>query len=202
MQNTTLAGGRGPTSSATQWKAQVRADILRRRQAIADSDRRLWNAEITRLLLQHFPQLASMTIGLYWPYMGEFDPRHAVYRWRKQGAVAALPEVVRKGAPLQFRAWWPGVAMGRGVYDIPIPLETDIVVPDALLIPPVGFDAAGYRIGYGGGFYDRTLAGLHPRPLTIGVAYELSRLDSIDPQEHDIPVDWLVTQNGVFRCGV
>lgn len=177
----------------------MRAQLLNQRQAIAPAERQRWNAQITRLLLDHFPQLGTMTIGLYWPYMGEFDPRHAVFEWRRQGATAALPQVVQKAAPLQFRAWWPGVAMGRGVYDIPVPLGTEQVTPDALLVPPVGFDAAGYRIGYGGGFYDRTLATMRPRPLTIGVAYELSRLPTIYPQEHDIAVDFLVTQDGVFR---
>ena len=92
--------------------------------------------------------------------------------------------------------------MGKGVYDIPVPVGTDIVVPQALIMPPVGFDAAGYRLGYGGGFYDRTLASITPRPLTIGVAYELSRLPTIHPQDFDLAMDYVVTERGIFKTEV
>jgi 5,10-methenyltetrahydrofolate synthetase len=181
------------------WKASQRKALLARRVAVSDDDRQAWNAAITHHLIDGFPQLAGMTIGLYWPYQGEFDPRHAVHHFRERGATAALPEVVRKAEPLQFRVWWPGVVMGKGVYDIPVPEGTDIVVPQALIMPPVGFDAAGYRIGYGGGFYDRTLATITRRPLTIGVAYELSRLPTIHPQSFDLAMDYVVTERGIFK---
>ena len=180
------------------WKAGLRKELLARRQAVSAADRQAWNAAITQHLLDGFPQLVNMTIGIYWPYQGEFDPRHAVRHWRDRGARTALPEVVQKAAPLQFRHWQPGVAMTRGVYDIPVPAATDIVLPQALIMPPVGFDAAGYRLGYGGGFYDRTLASITPRPLTIGVAYELSRLPTIHPQDFDLAMDYVVTERGVF----
>jgi 5,10-methenyltetrahydrofolate synthetase len=139
-----------------------------------------------------------MAIGIYWPFQGEFDPRHAMRHFRDRGATAALPEVVQRAAPMQFRSWWPGVHMARGVYDIPVPVGTALVVPQALLIPPVGFDAQGFRLGYGGGFYDRTLASLPPRPLTIGVAFELARVDSIRPQPFDLAMDYVVTERGIF----
>jgi 5,10-methenyltetrahydrofolate synthetase len=180
------------------WKADQRKALLAMRLAVSDADRMAWNAAITRHLMDGFPQLAGLCIGLYWPYQGEFDPRHAVHYFRGLGATAALPVVVRKAEPLQFRAWWPGVAMGRGVYDIAVPEGTDAVLPQALIMPPVGFDAAGYRLGYGGGFYDRTLASMTPRPLTIGVAYELSRLPSIHPQDFDLAMDYVVTERGIF----
>ncbi|WP_342618841.1 5-formyltetrahydrofolate cyclo-ligase [Rhodoferax sp. GW822-FHT02A01] len=180
------------------WKAATRKELIARRMAVSDADRKAWNAAITQLLIDGFPQLTGMTIGLYWPYQGEFDPRFAVHHFRDLGATAALPEVVRKAEPLRFRAWWPGVAMTTGVYDIPVPDGTDVVTPQALIMPPVGFDAAGYRLGYGGGFYDRTLASIQPRPLTIGVAYELSRLDTIHPQDFDLPMDYVVTERGIF----
>lgn len=184
------------------WKANQRKELLAERQAVSDVDRQAWNSAITGHLIEGFPQLAGLCIGIYWPYQGEFDARHAVHHFRDLGSTAALPEVVRKAEPLQFRAWWPGVAMGRGVYDIPVPEGTDIVVPQALIMPPVGFDAAGYRLGYGGGFYDRTLASITPRPLTIGVAYELSRLPTIHPQDFDLPMDYVVTERGIFPTRV
>lgn len=181
------------------WKAAQRKQLLARRVAVSDADRRLWDAAITEHLVAGFAQLARMTVGMYWPYQGEFDPRFAMHHFRQQGAQAALPQVVQKAHSLQFRVWWPGVAMTKGVYDIPVPVGTEVVLPDALLMPPVGFDAAGYRLGYGGGFYDRTLASINPRPLTIGVAYELSRLDTIHPQAFDLPMDYVVTERGIFR---
>ena len=180
------------------WKKSVREHLLQARQAISPADRQVWNAAINQHLQAHFTQLAGMTVGIYWPYMGEFDPRHVAASLREAGARIALPQVIQKAAPLQFRLWWPGVEMAPGVYDIPVPQGTDVVTPDALLVPPVAFDAAGYRIGYGGGFYDRTLASITPRPLTIGVAFELCRLPTIHPQAHDLPLDHVVTEAGVF----
>jgi 5,10-methenyltetrahydrofolate synthetase len=181
------------------WKASQRKELLAKRVAISAEDRLSWNSNITRHLMDGFPQLAGLCIGIYCPYQGEFDPRHAAHHFRELGATVALPEVVRKAEPLQFRVWWPGVAMVKGVYDIPVPEGTGIVTPQALIMPPVGFDAAGYRLGYGGGFYDRTLAGMTPRPLTIGVAYELSRLQTIHPQDFDQSMDYVVTERGIFK---
>jgi 5-formyltetrahydrofolate cyclo-ligase len=89
--------------------------------------------------------------------------------------------------------------MARGVWNIPIPAERQVVPPGALLVPLVGFDSRGYRLGYGGGFYDRTLAALSPKPLAIGVGYEFGRLATIHPQPHDIPMDALVTEAGVVH---
>lgn len=187
------------TDEIKAWRASLRKELIGKRLAISPAQRQDWSAEITRILVQEFPMLNTMAIGIYWPYQGEFDPRFAIRQFREHGAQAALPEVVQKNAPLQFRAWWPGVAMTTGVYDIPIPVGTDVVTPQALLIPPVGFDSAGYRIGYGGGFYDRTLAAAQPRPLTIGVAFEVSRVASIHPQEFDVPMDFVVTERGVVK---
>lgn len=180
------------------WKAGLRKELLAKRQAVSEADRKRWNAAITQHLVDGFPQLGGLTIGIYWPYQGEFDPRHAMHHFRGQGATAALPEVVQKAAPLQFRSWWPGVAMGQGAYDIPVPQGTELVVPQALIMPPVGFDAQGFRLGYGGGFYDRTLASITPPPLSIGVAFELSRVDSIRPQAFDLAMDYVVTERGIF----
>jgi 5-formyltetrahydrofolate cyclo-ligase len=93
-----------------------------------------------------------------------------------------------------FRLWSETAEMEEGRYGIPVPRATAEVRPDVVLLPLVGFDGANYRLGYGGGYYDRTLAGLEPRPRTIGLGFELSRLPTVHPQPHDIPLDEIVTE--------
>ncbi len=189
-----------PQDDLKAWRKAQRTALLARRQAVPLEQHREWTAVMTRRLVAGFPLLGGMTVGLYWPFQGEFDARFAIREFRQRGAVAALPEVVQKAAPLRFREWWPGVATTPGVYDLPVP-DTPVVVPQALLIPPVGFDKKGYRLGYGGGFFDRTLAAIKPEPLKIGVAFELSRIDTIHPQAYDIPMDFIVTEAGIYRVG-
>lgn len=184
-----------------QWRRDQRAGLLARRMAVPAQQRRQWNGAITRLLLDGFPALRSMVVGAYWPFKGEFDPRFALKHWRDAGATTALPVVLQKSAPLEFRAWWPGTPTTQGIYDLPIPDGTEVLRPDALLIPPVGFDEQGYRLGYGGGYFDRTLAALSPRPLTIGAGFELCRMPTIHPQTYDIAMDFIVTEAGIYRVG-
>jgi hypothetical protein len=112
----------------------------------------------------------------------------------------ALPVVVQKAAPVLFREWWPGIPMANGIWNIPVPAAGDPVAPDVLLVPVVGFDRQNYRLGYGGGYYDRTLAAA-TRPRTIGVGFELARIATIHPQPHDIPMDFVVTEAGVHAAG-
>ena len=163
------------------------------------AERRRANASITAWLLQAFPMRTGTVVGLYWPFKGEFDPRFVIRQWRAAGVRAALPVVVQKNAPLEFREWWPGVPTRKGVFELPVPVDTPLLRPDMLLIPPIGFDAQCYRLGYGGGYFDRTLAAMDPTPLKIGVAFELGRIATIHPQPHDIPMDLIVTETGVTR---
>jgi 5-formyltetrahydrofolate cyclo-ligase len=97
-------------------------------------------------------------------------------------------------APLEFRAWQPGVRLESGVWGIPVPADGEVVWPDVLLVPLVGFDRLGYRLGYGGGFYDRTLAAMPRRPTTLGVGFALGAIETIHPQQHDIPMDAVITE--------
>lgn len=182
-----------------QWRKAQRNELLARRAAVPRGQHQAWNAAMTEALVTGFPLLKNLIVSFYWPFNGEFDPRFAIRRFREGGAVAALPVVVEKRTPLQFREWWPGVATRKGVFDLPVPEGTRVVLPQALLIPPVGFDSRGYRLGYGGGYFDRTLAAMTPQPLKIGVAFELSRLDTIHPQSHDIPLDFFVTERCIYR---
>ncbi len=181
-----------------QWRKAQRDELLAQRAAVPREQHQAWTAAITAQLVIGFPMLQHMTVSFYWPFQGEFDPRFAIRRFREGGAIAALPVVVEKKTPLQFREWWPGVATSKGVFDLPVPEGTRVVVPQALLIPPVGFDARGYRLGYGGGYFDRTLAAMTPQPLKIGVAFELSRMETIHPQPYDIALDFIVTERCVY----
>jgi 5-formyltetrahydrofolate cyclo-ligase len=135
----------------------------------------------------------------YWPFQGEIDVRHLVRNFLALGADAALPVVVEARQPLEFWSWRPRMKLTRGVWNIPVPGDRSPVQPTVLLVPLLGFDAAGYRLGHGGGYYDRTLATVAQKPLTIGIGYELGRLQTIYPQPHDIPMDAIVTESGVVR---
>ncbi|MGH7292668.1 MAG: 5-formyltetrahydrofolate cyclo-ligase, partial [Myxococcota bacterium] len=163
--------------------------------------RREWNAAITTALLAAFGALERCVLGFCWPIRGEFDARHAMRHWRERGAVTALPVVVAADAPLVFRAWRPGMALARGVMDIPYPAAGAPVVPDAAVVPVNGFDAGAYRLGYGGGFFDRTLAHLERRVVTIGVGPADAQLATIGPQPHDIPMDFIVTETALYARG-
>jgi 5-formyltetrahydrofolate cyclo-ligase len=180
------------------WRKEQRARLIARRQAIPQPERRRLQPLIIGLVERHFPELASGLIGFYWPFRGEIGLPGLVRRLVAQGAGAALPVVVEKGQPLEFRAWRPGAPLERGVWNIPIPAEGEVVRQTALLVPLVGFDGDGFRLGYGGGYYDRTLTALVPFPLVVGIAFEATRLQSIDPQLHDVKMDVVITDASVF----
>lgn len=180
-----------------KWRQSTRAELLIRRLAVPRSERERVRSVLRDLLVERFPELRHGCIGFYWPFKGEIDLRHLVREVVALGAEAALPVVVQKRQPLEFWAWRPRMKLARGIWNIPVPAEPNAVRPTALLVPLLGFDGAGYRLGYGGGYYDRTLAIMNPKPLTIGVGYALGRLQTIHPQSHDIALDAIVTEAGV-----
>lgn len=179
------------------WRRSMRVELIARREAADTADRRAAGAAVNALIEAAFAPPPGGIVAFCWPYRGEVDVRFAVYAFRRRGAVAALPEVAGKGCPLQFRQWWPGAPMAKGVYDIPYPRDTELRVPDVAFVPMNGFDAQGYRLGYGGGYFDRTLAAQSPRPVAVGIAFGFARLPSIFPQPHDIAMDFVVTETGV-----
>ncbi len=183
------------------WRKSRRAELIGRREGTAATERHDWNERITQNLVAGFDMPGESVVGYCWPYKGEFDARFALRIWRARGATAALPEVVKKQSPLQFRKWWPGAPMKPGVYDIPVPDGTQIVTPDIAIVPMNAFDAKGFRLGYGGGFFDSTLAACEGGMIAIGVSYEMLRLPTIHPQPHDIPMDFVVTEAGIYSAG-
>jgi 5-formyltetrahydrofolate cyclo-ligase len=184
-----------------RWRKDLRAELITRRLASPAAQRAAWNDAIARLIGQGFPCLGKLVVGFCWPYRGEFDARPLARTLRERGARVALPAVIGKAEPLEFREWWPEAPMKDGVLGIPVPEGTPVLVPDAVLVPPVGFSDDGWRLGYGGGYFDRTLALIEPQPLKIVVAYELCRIPTIFPQAHDIPMDFVATEAGIHAVG-
>jgi len=177
----------------------LRAEMLRRRAALSAEEHHYWSARVVAHLMAEWTPPPGSVVGFCWPIHHEPDVRAALEHWRELGVVAALPVVVAPKAPLRFRAWTPDTVLVRDRHGIPTPGSGDWLTPDSLLLPLNAFDASGYRLGYGGGYFDRTLAALSPRPLCIGVGFEINRVDSIDPQAHDQRMDWIVTECGVFH---
>lgn len=180
--------------SVRQWRKETRVRLIDQRMRIPSQMRADWSERISQGLKTALAASRGKLIGFYWPFKGEYDARPLLMSLRDQGTRLALPVVVEKAHPLQFREWWPGMPMSRGVWNIPIPSEGEAVIPEVLIAPLVGFDPAGYRLGYGGGFYDRTIAAMPTKPLAIGVGFELARVATIYPQAHDMPMDVIVTE--------
>jgi 5-formyltetrahydrofolate cyclo-ligase len=137
-------------------------------------------------------------LGFYWPVRGEADLRPVIARWLAADSRrrAALPVIVDD--ILQFHQWTADAPMAAGPHGIAVPAHGRVLQPDCLLIPCLGFDPARYRLGYGGGYYDRTLTNLVPWPLAVGIAFEISRLESVDPQRHDVRLDVVLTESAQY----
>jgi 5-formyltetrahydrofolate cyclo-ligase len=144
-------------------------------------------------------------IGAYWPIKGEFDPLPALHRWKEDGELLDEPQLRRIGLPvvdkvnqtLKFHAWFPGCPMEEDAFGIPKPKDTEVIVPTLLFVPCVGYAVGGYRLGYGGGFYDRTLAQLQPKPYTAGLGFAAGFLPQLQPEPHDVALDAILTELGV-----
>jgi 5-formyltetrahydrofolate cyclo-ligase len=200
---------RNPLAEAKKtWRLRLREARL-----AAFSDK-VANAALTAnldALIAHLaPRFAVRSIGFYWPLPGEFDAREWIAAWLAADTSrrAALPVIRERHTPLQFYFWTPGAPMREGHHGIPEPAAqdaADVAVPDLLLVPCVGFDRAGYRLGYGGGYYDRTLAAwpAGEAPLTVGVAWEACRIDDgvLEPEAHDLPLDAVITDSGAHLAG-
>jgi 5-formyltetrahydrofolate cyclo-ligase len=186
-----------PIEDNTGWRRALRRDMVARRAGLTDELRAAWSARIAERLLAALP--VPGVVAFCWPIKHEPDVRAVVAQWVADGAQAALPVVVSEAAPLAFRAWTTDTPLIADRYGIPTPASGDFLDPDLILLPLNGFDAAGYRLGYGGGFFDRTLAARSPRPLAVGVGFEINRLASIRPESHDQRLDWVVTEAGAFR---
>ena len=181
------------------WRRATREKLIAARLALSVEAHCALSRGIDERLTAHFSDLASGLTGLYWPFRREFDPLPFARRLIAGGGTVALPVVRGKGQPLEFRRWQPGTEMNVGAYDISYPAEGEAVQPTALLVALLGFDRAAYRLGYGAGYYDRTIAAMARRPRIVGVGFELGRLETIQPQPHDLPMDFIVTESNAAQ---
>ncbi len=184
-------------AAATDERAALRQKMVAARQALPD---RLERAVALQSALRIWlVSRREMRIGAYWPIKGEFDPLPALYRWSEADDTRriGLPVVDREAGSLRFHVWYPGCPTELDAFDIPKPKGTEVFEPQLLLLPCVGYGPAGVRLGYGGGFYDRTVMALQPRPVTVGLCYSNAFLPMLRQQAQDLPLDALITDDGV-----
>ena len=186
-----------------QDKHALRKALLQQRNELPD---RLHRAELLlRVMRIWLVGRTDTTIGAYWPIKGEFDPLPALHRWKEDGELSdapqrrriALPVINKQHKTMTFHSWYPGCPMEDDAYGIPKPKDTEMVAPSLLFVPCVGYSAGGYRLGYGGGFYDRMLATLQPHPMTVGLGFAPAFLPDFEPEPHDMPLDAILNDNGV-----
>ncbi|MBS3648478.1 5-formyltetrahydrofolate cyclo-ligase [Pseudaminobacter sp. 19-2017] len=177
-----------------RWRKAERKRLIAERLALSADEREARSNRIAVMLDRALGNVSGRIVGAYWPFRGEPDLRNWSIRLLERGGRIALPVVVQKGWPLEYRIWSPGDPLERGVWNILVPSRGPAVQPSAVIAPLVGFDQEHYRLGYGGGFFDRTLAAMAKKPLTIGVGYAHGRLPTIYPQPHDIPMDIVITE--------
>jgi 5,10-methenyltetrahydrofolate synthetase len=195
-----------PALDVKRWRKAERERLIGERLAMSAEDR-LRRAEAIADRLDEVAARPGRTVSVYWPLRGEPDLRSWMGRLTVRGVVCALPVVTIPNAPLTFRRWTPNTRMERGFWNIPVPAEGADVVPDIVIAPVIGFDAACYRLGYGGGYFDRTLAALHGKPHAIGphaigIGYAQAAIATIHPQPHDIPMNAIITEDGIQQCGL
>ncbi len=185
------------TEDNTGWRRAMRREMVASRAALSDAEHAELSARIVTHALAALPR--PPIAAFCWPIKHEPDVRALLAQWTAQGSRAALPVVIEEKSALAFREWQADAPLSPDRYGIPTPTSGDWLHPDLILLPLNGFDGDGYRLGYGGGYFDRTLAALKPRPLAVGIGFEINRLDTIRPEVHDQRLDWIVTEAGAVR---
>lgn len=184
--------------SPAETKPALRQSLLSLRGSLDDMQRAKWDAKIAEYIEHHLQTRSLTTLGIYFSTRNEPDLTALYDRLCQKGITLSLPVVVKKATPLRYAKWKPGDPLVKDSYGIATPENRDFVaLPQALLIPCLGFTPEGFRLGYGGGYFDRTLE-LKPRPHMIGVAYAC--LETRFPiQEYDIPLDVIITESGIIQ---
>lgn len=213
--------------SQAAWRKARRKALIDQRMAVDKETLDRWNELMDRHIERAFPglfrtrQLPSssavaveaaspapaaepIVVAICWPHRGEYDARKISEKMRDYGAIVCLPVVISPSSALIFREWNTATEMAQDSYGIHYPVAGPAKRPAVVFVPVVGFDRLGFRLGYGGGYFDRTFAELSvtgKKPVVIGVGYELAKMDTIHPAAHDMPMDFVVTEAGIYRRG-
>jgi 5-formyltetrahydrofolate cyclo-ligase len=179
------------------WRQQQRQRLISERQSLNSHERQEIEQRCLALIEQYLLSYEPGVLGLYWPIKGEIDCRSLAPALIRQGWTLCVPIINSENKCLDFAVWTPDSPMIMGSWNIPIPEKQTLLIPDHFLVPLVGFDKQNFRLGYGGGYYDRTLAAIDKPVHTIGIGMESGRFDSIQPQQWDIPMDKVITEKGV-----
>ena len=185
-----------------RWRKAERKRLLEARRALAPEYRAEQARKIARGLdsVLADSRIAVPAVSVYWPIAAEPDLRPWMEALHRAGVTVALPVTLALGQVLTFREWHPGATMSRGLWNLPYPADGRLVIPNVTIAPLVGFDRQCYRLGFGGGFFDRTLAALRPKPLAVGIGYPAAAIPTIFPQAHDIRMDWIVTGDSTLEA--
>jgi 5,10-methenyltetrahydrofolate synthetase len=178
-------------------KATLRKQLQAERQSLHDRHQR--SVHLQEVLRVWLVSRFENSIGAYWPIKGEFDALPALFRWTEAepNRRIGLPVVDRETKQLRFHVWYPGCPMEEDAFGILKPKDTEEFHPELLLVPCVGYGPSGLRLGYGGGFYDRTLAGLDPMPFTAGLGFSHGFIPWLKGEPHDVPLDAMLTEDGL-----
>ena len=180
-------------------KRRLRGPCEARRRAAADAAGERAGSDAAGHFLAAVSLPAACVVAGYWPMRHELDPRPLLDALHDRGHPCALPVVVGRGVPLVFRAWSPGDALIDAAFGTRAPPEdAPVLTPGLLLVPMLAYDDRGYRLGYGGGFYDRSLAAL-AASITVGCAYDAQAIDEVPTDDHDRRLDWIVTEQGIME---
>ena len=184
------------TRPATSARDDMRLELLARRESIPERARH--EKALVDRVGRWLKAVPARRLAAYWPTRGEADMTPAVSEWLRQDPqrIVALPVI--EGDKLGFAPWIPGMPLKTGPYGIPFPETKERIVPQLLLVPCVGIDRRRYRLGYGAGYYDRTLPTLQPRPVAVGIAFDVARVETIEPMPHDFRLDLAITESGVW----
>ena len=185
-------------------KRRARGEASRQRAAAHEALHDVAKKALRDRGLPFAREASQSVVSGFFPYKSEISTLPLLTRLMGEGWTAAMPVVMGEGLPLVFRRWAPGEATVPGIWNIPVPPETSPeVLPDVLLVPMLAFDRMGYRLGYGGGFYDRTLVKLRAaKPVVaVGVAYGAQEVPDVPRAAYDQPLDWIMTEKEAFRCG-
>jgi len=182
-------------------KLALRQSFLERRLQLLPNERANAAHAVAETFFKHVPLATGAIVAGYWPVKGELDVMPILRELLRKGHTCTLPHVTGEGAPLLFRQWDENMTMTTGKYGVHEPASNVTLMPDVILVPILAFDANGHRLGYGAGFYDRTLARLKKQKniRTIGLAYEMQLYGTLPAEENDVKMDMIITDRNIYK---